>query len=61
MRVFIDREDRTEIENEAQAPGDRTNEQDSGLQIESISNDASNKRRRDRARVLDEVFHRLCR
>ena len=61
MRVFINCEKRAEIEDEAQAPCRATDQNDGGLQVEGVGDDAGEDGGKSRARVLDEIFNRLRR
>ncbi len=61
VRVLVDGEDRAEVEEETQTPCDRTDQKNGGLQTKRICDDAGNDRSRNRAEVLDEIFHCLRR
>ena len=59
--ILVNREERAEVEDEAQSPGDGGNDQDGGLEAVGVGDDAGENGSEGRARVLDKVFHRLRR
>ena len=59
MRVLVDGEDRTEIEEETQAPRHSADQQDCGFQVIHICDETGDDRREGRTRVLNEIFRGL--
>jgi len=59
--ILVNREERAEVEDEAQSPGDGGNDQDGGLEAVGVGDDAGENGSEGRARVLDEIFRGLRR